>query len=119
MNEYLNIARTRPLLEAVASSLTELFSRDLITLRMDRMREHYPWLTGGLDYFEARLEQAPEDAAFALRYVYENAETREEQEKAIQALRDKCDILWAQLDALHFAYVQPGWPPPGAFRIEK
>jgi pyrroloquinoline-quinone synthase len=119
VNEYLNIVRTRPLLEAVASSLTELFSRDLITLRMDRLRHHYPWLAGGLDYFEARLAQAPEDAAFALRYVFENAKTREEQEKAIQALRDKCEILWAQLDALYFAYVQPGWPPPGAFKIEK
>ena len=118
VNEYLNLVRTRPLLEAVASSLTELFSRDLITLRMDRLRQHYPWLAGGLDYFEARLEQAPEDAAFAIRYVYDNAKTREEQEKSIQALRDKCDILWAQLDALYFAYVQPGWPPPGAFRIE-
>ncbi len=118
VNEYLNLVRTRPLLEAVASSLTELFSRDLIALRMDRLRQHYPWLAGGLDYFEARLEQAPEDAAFAIRYVHENARTREEQEKAIQALRDKCDILWAQLDALYFAYVQPGWPPPGAFRIE-
>jgi pyrroloquinoline-quinone synthase len=30
-------------------------------------------------------------------------------------LRAKCDILWAQLDALYFAYVNPGWPPPGAF----
>jgi pyrroloquinoline-quinone synthase len=118
VNEYLNLVRTRPLLEAVASSLTELFSRDLITLRMDRLRQHYPWLAGGLDYFEARLEQAPEDAAYAIRYVHENARTREEQEKAIQAFRDKCDILWAQLDALYFAYVQPGWPPPGAFRID-
>jgi pyrroloquinoline-quinone synthase len=118
VNEYLNLVRTRPLLEAVASSLTELFSRDLITLRMDRLRQHYPWLSGGLDYFEARLTQAPEDAAFAIRYVYEHAKTRDEQERAIQALRDKCDILWAQLDALYFAYVQPGWPPPGAFRIE-
>ena len=118
VNEYLNLVRTRLLLEAVASSLTELFSRDLITLRMDRLRQHYPWFTGGLDYFEARLEQAPEDAAFAIRYVHDNAKTREEQERAIQALRDKCDILWAQLDALYFAYVQPGWPPPGAFRIE-
>lgn len=118
VNEYLNLVRSRTLLEAVASSLTELFSRDLITLRMDRLRQHYPWLAGGLDYFEARLEQAPEDAAFAIRYVYDNARAREEQEKAIQALRDKCDILWAQLDALYFAYVQPGWPPPGAFRIE-
>lgn len=118
VNEYLNLVRTRPLLEAVASSLTELFSRDLISLRMDRLRQHYPWLAGGLDYFEARLTQAPEDAAYAIRYVHERAKTRAEQEKAIQALRDKCDILWAQLDALYFAYVQPGWPPPGAFRIE-
>jgi pyrroloquinoline-quinone synthase len=118
VNEYLNIVRSRSLLEAVASSLTELFSRDLITLRMEKMRQHYPWLSGGLDYFQARLTQAPEDAAFAVNYVYENAKTRAEQELAIQALRDKCDILWAQLDALYFAYVEPGWPPPGAFRIE-
>jgi pyrroloquinoline-quinone synthase len=117
VNEYLNIVRSRSLLEAVASSLTELFSRDLITLRMEKLREHYPWLSGGLAYFEARLTQAPEDAAFAVNFVYENAKTRSEQELAIQALRDKCDILWAQLDALYFAYVQPGWPPPGAFCI--
>ena len=118
VNEYLNIVRSRSLLEAVASSLTELFSRDLITLRMEKLRQHYPWLSDGLDYFEARLTQAPEDAKFAINYVCENAKTRGEQELALQALRDKCDILWAQLDALYFAYVQPGWPPPGAFRIE-
>jgi pyrroloquinoline-quinone synthase len=119
VNEYLNIVRSRTLLEAVASSLTELFSRDLISLRMEKLRQHYPWLSGGLDYFEARLSQAPEDAEFAVNYVYQNALTRAEQELALQALRDKCDILWAQLDALYFAYVQPGWPPPGAFQIEK
>jgi coenzyme PQQ biosynthesis protein C len=118
VNEYLNIARNRTFLEAVASSLTELFSRDLISLRMEKMRQHYPWLAGGLDYFEARLIQAPEDAAFALQYVQQHATTRAQQELAILALRDKCDILWAQLDALYFAYVQPGWPPPGAFRVE-
>ncbi len=118
VNEYLNIVRSRSLLEAVASSLTELFSPKLITLRVDKLRQHYPWLSGGLDYFEARLYQAPEDSQFAVNYVYDNAKTRAEQELAIQALRDKCDILWAQLDALYFAYVQPGWPPPGAFRIE-
>jgi pyrroloquinoline-quinone synthase len=117
VNEYLNIVRSRSLLEAVASSLTELFSRDLISLRMEKLRQHYPWLSGGLDYFEARLTQAPEDAHYAVNYVYENAKARSQQELAIQALRDKCDILWAQLDALYFAYVQPGWPPPGAFRI--
>ncbi len=118
VNEYLNIVRSRTLLEAVASSLTELFSPKLITLRVDKLRQHYPWLAGGLDYFEARLYQAPEDSQFAVNYVCDNAKTRAEQELAIQALRDKCDILWAQLDALYFAYVEPGWPPPGAFRIE-
>jgi len=118
VNEYLNIVRSRTLLEAVASSLTELFSPELISLRVEKLRLHYPWLAGGLDYFEARMYQAPEDSKFATAYVCENAKTRAEQELAIQALRDKCDILWAQLDALYFAYVQPGWPPPGAFRIE-
>ena len=43
-NEYLNLVRTRPFVECVASSLTELFSRDLIVLRMEKLREHYPWL---------------------------------------------------------------------------
>ena len=118
VNEYLNIVRSRTLLEAVASSLTELFSTKLITLRVEKLRQHYPWLAGGLDYFEARLYQAPEDSQFAVNYVYDNANSRAQQELAIQALRDKCDILWAQLDALYFAYVEPGWPPPGAFRIE-
>jgi pyrroloquinoline-quinone synthase len=116
VDAYVDLVRNRTLLEAVASSLTELFSRDLITLRMDRLRQHYPWLSGGLDYFEARLEQAPEDARFALQWVTEHSITRAEQELAIHALSAKCDILWAQLDAIYFAYVQPGWPPPGAFR---
>jgi pyrroloquinoline-quinone synthase len=118
VDAYLSLVRNRSFLEAVASSLTEMFSRDLITLRMDRLRQHYPWLSGGLDYFTARLDQAPEDARFALEWVTENARSRPDQEKAIAALQAKCDILWAQLDALYFAYVQPGWPPPGAFRME-
>jgi pyrroloquinoline-quinone synthase len=119
VDAYLELVRNRTLLEAVASSLTELFSRDLITLRMNRLRQHYPWLSGGLDYFEARLDQAPEDARFALQWVTERAITRAGQELAIQALTAKCDILWAQLDAIYFAYVQPGWPPPGAFRMQE
>jgi pyrroloquinoline-quinone synthase len=119
VDAYLSLVRNRSFLEAVASSLTEMFSRDLISLRIDRLRQHYPWLSGGLDYFTARLDQAPEDARFALQWVTENAHTRSEQEMAIAALRAKCDILWAQLDALYFAYVQPGWPPPGAFRMQE
>jgi coenzyme PQQ biosynthesis protein C len=116
VDSYVNLVRSRTHLEAVASSLTELFSKDLITLRVDRLREHYPWLSGGLDYFQGRMTQAPEDATFALNWVVEHAQTREEQELALAALRAKCDILWAMLDALYFAYVEPAWPPPGAFR---
>lgn len=113
---YIHLVRSRSHLEAVASSLTELFSPTLIALRMDKLREHYPWLASGLDYFQARLTQAPEDSTFALAWVVEHTRTRDEQELALAALRAKCDILWAQLDALYFAYVAPGWPPPGAFR---
>ena len=116
VNAYIDLVSKRSFLEAVASSLTELFSRDLIVLRVDRMREHYPWLVSGLTYFDARLTQAPEDAQFALAYVTEHARTPAEQDLVVGALQAKCDILWAQLDALHFSYVTPGWPPPGAFR---
>ena len=116
---YVDFVATRSHLEAVASSLTELFSHKLIALRMDRMRQHYPWLSGGLDYFAGRLMQAPEDSEFALAWVVKHAHTRAEQDLAHAALRAKCDILWAQLDALYFAYVNPGWPPPGAFQPTK
>lgn len=118
VNAYLELVSRRSLLEAVASSLTEMFSRDLIALRMDALRKHYPWLEPGLAYFQARLTQGPEDAKFALDWVSRHARSRADQQLAIEALREKCDILWAQLDALYFAYVNPGWPPPGAFRME-
>src|SRR5271163_4843127 len=115
VDAYLALVRDSPLLVAVASSLTELFSRDLISLRMDQMRIHYPYLISGLAYFEGRLTQAPEDAAFALDYVSTHASTRAEQEQVIRALESKCEILWAQLDAIDYAYVTPGNIPPGCF----
>jgi pyrroloquinoline-quinone synthase len=116
VDAYLDLVSDGSHLEAVASSLTELFSRDLISLRIEALREHYPWLESGLVYFTARLTQAPEDAAFALDWVTRHARNPEDQGQVIAALRAKCDILWAQLDAIYFAYVEPGWPPPGAFQ---
>jgi coenzyme PQQ biosynthesis protein C len=118
VDAYLNLVQRRTLLEAVASSLTELFSRDLISLRIDAMRQHYPWLEPGLLYFTGRLTEAPDDAAFALDWATREAGTRAQQELVIDALRSKCNILWAQLDAICFAYVEPASPPPGAFRPE-
>ena len=119
VDAYVRLVSERTLLEAVASSLTEMFAGSLIALRLDALRKHYPWLSNGLDYFEARMTQAPEDANLALDWVLKNARTPEPQNLACDALRAKCDILWAQLDALYFAYVEPGWPAPGAFRIEE
>jgi pyrroloquinoline-quinone synthase len=118
VDAYLALVKSRTLLEAVASSLTELFASRLIAVRLDALRRHHPWLQAGLGYFEARLSQAPEDARFAFEWVYEHARTREDQELAARAVIRKCELLWAQLDALYFAYVEPGWPPPGAFRPE-
>ncbi|MGD0972498.1 MAG: pyrroloquinoline-quinone synthase PqqC [Candidatus Korobacteraceae bacterium] len=115
---YLHLVSRGSFLEAVASSLTEMFSYKLIALRIDRLQEHYPWLSHGLSYFTARLTQAPEDAEFASNWAFMHAPTRHEQELAIAALRRKCDILWAQLDALYYSYVTPGWVPPGAFKPE-
>jgi coenzyme PQQ biosynthesis protein C len=115
VDAYLALVRDSSLLIAVASSLTELFSRNLISLRMDLLRLHYPYLAHGLSYFEGRLTQAPEDAAFALEYVTTHATTRTEQEQVIHALERKCAILWAQLDAIDYAYVVPGNIPPGCF----
>ncbi len=119
VDAYLDLVSRGSLLEAVASSLTELFSSRLIALRMDALRKHYPWLESGLAYFQARLTQAPEDVSFTLDWVTRQAATRAEQQLVIQALHKKCDILWAQLDAMYYAYVQPGWPPPGAFRPQE
>jgi len=115
VDAYLALVRDSSLLVAVASSLTELFSRQLISLRMDRMKLHYPYLEPGLAYFVGRLTQAPEDAEFALDYVTRHARNREEQEQVIRALERKCEILWAQLDAIEHAYVVPAIPPPGCF----
>ncbi len=116
VDAYVNFVRERPLLEAVASSLTELFSPTIIAERVSGMLANYPWVTQDtLAYFTPRLTQAPQDAAFALRYVQDHARTAEEQEAVMNALRFKCDVLWSMLDALSHAYVSPALPPPGAF----
>ena len=116
VDAYVAFVRERSILEAVASSLTEMFSPTIIAERVSGMLAHYDWITRDtLAYFTPRLTQAPQDSDFALAYVQEHARTPEQQQAVLAALRFKCDVLWAQLDALHHAYVAPGLPPPGAF----
>ncbi len=116
VDAYVHFVQERPLLEAVASSLTELFSPKIIGERVSAMLARYDFVDEDtLSYFNARLTQAPRDADFALDYVKTNAETPAAREAVCQALLFKTDLLWAQLDALHFAYVDPKLAPPGAF----
>ena len=116
VDAYVHFVRDRPLLEAIASSLTELFSPTIIAERVSGMLANYDWITPDtLAYFNARLTQAPTDSAFALAYVKEHARTGEAQKAVLDALRFKCGVLWSQLDGLYLAYVEPGIIPPGAF----
>ena len=117
VDAYVHFVRDRSLLEAVASSLTEMFSPTIISERVSGMLRHYPFVNAEtLAYFTPRLTQAPNDVVFALDYVREHARTPEQQQAVLDALRFKCTVLWTQLDALHHAYVAPGLIPPGAFR---
>jgi len=113
---YVHFVRDRSLLEAIASSLTELFAPTIIAERVEGMLKGYDFVSKDtLAYFGARMTQAPRDADFALGYCLQHARTREAQEQCIAALTFKCNVLWAMLDALHHAYVEPGHIPPGAF----
>jgi len=116
VDAYVTFCRTRPLLEAIASSLTELFSPDIISARVSGMLAHYPFVSPEiLAYFTARPAQAKRDVDFALGYVLAHSRTPQTQSAVVGALIFKTDVLWAQLDALWMAYVE-NRPPPGAWR---
>lgn len=116
VDAYITFVRDRSVLEAVASSLTEMFSPNIISERVAGMLANYSWINQDtLAYFAPRLNQARRDVEFALAYVQREAKTPEQQEAVLNALRFKCDCLWVQLDALYLAYVEPRMIPPGAF----
>lgn len=116
VDAYVHFVRESSLLEAIASSLTELFAPRIHEERIAGLLNHYDFANEHtIAYFRHRLREAPEDVKFGLGYVTREAKTRREQEAALDAVRFKTDVLWAQLDALHHAYVEPGHIPPGAF----
>ncbi len=113
---YVHFVRDRTLLEAIASSLTEMFSPGIISERVSGMLANYDFVSRDtLAYFDKRMTQAPRDADFALDYVKRHATTPELQRAAMDALVFKCNVLWTQLDALYLAYVEPGMPAPDAW----
>ena len=116
VDAYVHFVREKTLLEAIASSLTELFSPAIIGERIEGMLKGYDFVTAEtLAYFSQRPPQAERDSRFALDYVKEHARTPDAQRRVLAALEFKCDVLWAMLDALHHAYVAPRHVPPGAF----
>lgn len=116
VDAYVHFVRDRSLLEAVASSLTELFAPSIHRERIAGFEQNYSFANDAtLSYFRKRLDEAPRDVAFGLQYVLDNARTAEQQRLCLGALRFKTELLWAQLDALHHAYVTPALISPGAF----
>ena len=112
---YVHFCRDRTPLEAIASSLTELFAPSIHEERIAGMLQHYDFVNPDImSYFKRRLTQAPRDADFALDFVKKNAKTQEQRESVCNALIFKTNVLWVQLDALYHAYVE-GHIPPGAF----
>jgi pyrroloquinoline-quinone synthase len=102
---YVALVRDRPLVEAVASSLTEFFSPDIMARRIVAWEQHYPWVEAEtLAYFRGRVTRAREDSREAIDYVLAHATTRDVQERCIAALITKTEILWALLDAVSLAY---------------
>ena len=102
VDAYVNFARTRPWIEAVAASLTELFAPDLMQERIQAFERHYIWIAPeGLTYLKTRLNQTPRDADHAVQLVMEYCRTREQQQRAIAALEFKDDVLWSMLDSIY------------------
>jgi len=109
VDAYVNFARMRPWQEAVCSSLTELFAPDAHAARLEAFPRYYPWIAPqGLDYFRSRLTEARRDVEHGLRITLDYFQTRAQQERALEILQFKLDVLWSMLDAMHLEYVLGG-----------
>ena len=108
VDAYVNFVNTRPWIEGAASSLTELFAPGLMEKRLAAFERHYTWIdSDALAYFRSRPPLARRDSDHGLSLVITHCQSRVEQEAAVAALDFKCDLLWAQLDALYYQCVSP------------
>lgn len=105
VDAYVNFARRAPWQEAVCSSLTELFAPAIHQQRLAGWPEFYPWIESeGLQYFRNRVSQARRDVEQGLALTLDHFATRAQQERALDILQFKLDILWAMNDALAQRY---------------
>jgi pyrroloquinoline-quinone synthase len=104
VDAYVTFARTRPWLEAVASSLTEMFAGHLMRQRVVDMLANYPWIRqADLAYFTNRIDAVSGEGKATVDIVVRYSVTRAQQDAAIAALSFKCDVLWSILDAIERA----------------
>ena len=116
VDAYVDFVEEKSLLEAIASSLTEIYAPAIHKERIAGLSKHYEWADDyALAYFKKRIGQARKDVEFGREWVINNAITRADQEAVLGAVKFKTEVLWAQLDALYYAYVEPGYIPPGTF----
>ncbi len=108
VDAYVNFARRAPWPEAVCASLTEMFAPQIHRQRLAGWPEHYPWIEReGLRYFQNRVSQASRDVEFALATTLARFTTRTAQERALEVLQFKLDVLWQMNDALQHRYGVP------------
>jgi len=112
VDAYINFARTRPWQESVCASLTELFAPAIHKQRLATWPEHYPWIdSDGLQYFRNRVSQARRDVEHGLGITLNYFNTRPLQERALEILNFKLNILWQMNDAMAVRYGLPNQPP--------
>ena len=108
VDAYVNFARRAPWPEAVCSSLTELFAPEIHKQRLAGWPDYYPWIDrSGLHYFQSRVSLARRDVEFGLAVTLARFRTREQQERALQILQFKLDVLWQMNDAMALRYGVP------------
>jgi pyrroloquinoline-quinone synthase len=105
VDAYVNFARQAPWQEAVCSSLTEMFAPKIHKDRLQTWPQHYPWIeTDGLQYFRSRISLAQRDVEHGLLVTLDYFTSRQQQERALEILQFKLDVLWSMLDAIEKAY---------------
>jgi pyrroloquinoline-quinone synthase len=105
VDAYVDFARRAPWQEAVCSSLTELFAPEIHKERLKGWPEFYPWIADeGLRYFRERVGRARRDVEQGLAITLGYFTTRTQQQRALDVLQLKLDILWAMNDAMALHY---------------
>ncbi len=105
VDAYVNFARRANWQEAASSSLTELFAPKIHQSRLDAWPQHYPWIKPeGYSYFRKRLSEARRDVSHGLEITLDHYTTREQQDRMLEILQFKLDVLWTMLDAMTMAY---------------